>query len=170
MSKLGQWLQVGANIGILAGLVLVALQIQQNSELTRAALFSQHQEAWSNIDRSLQSEEFSVTLAKADAEPEGLTDAEMLEMHGYLYSHMEQFLRLYLLHQQGIFKAHPEVMMGYRVPRIFGNRFGAAWWAENKGNFNSEIVQMIDSSINDIGIAGYQLDRIRARLREDTSD
>ena len=29
-SKVGYWLQVGANIGILAGLVLVALQMEQN--------------------------------------------------------------------------------------------------------------------------------------------
>ena len=38
MGKLGKWLQVGANVGILAGLILVALQIQQNSELGRLYL------------------------------------------------------------------------------------------------------------------------------------
>ncbi len=30
-NKLANWLQVGANIGIVGGLVLVALQLEQNS-------------------------------------------------------------------------------------------------------------------------------------------
>ena len=59
MGRLGQWLQVGANIGILVGLVLVSLQIQQSSHLTRAALFATHMDGWLAVDLSDKSENFS---------------------------------------------------------------------------------------------------------------
>ncbi len=37
-SKIGYWLQVGANIGILAGLILVGFQINQNTKISHADL------------------------------------------------------------------------------------------------------------------------------------
>ncbi len=45
MGKLGQWLQVGANVGILASLILVALQMQQSIDLARIQLENQMAEA-----------------------------------------------------------------------------------------------------------------------------
>ena len=38
-SKVGYWLQVGANLGLLAGLVMVAIQINQTSDLTKDRLY-----------------------------------------------------------------------------------------------------------------------------------
>lgn len=76
MGKVAQWLQVVANIGILLGLILVGLQIQQSSHLTRGALFfSSHIDGWQAIDLSDKSENFSKTFAKAVLEPERLTDS-----------------------------------------------------------------------------------------------
>ena len=40
MGKLGNWLQVGANVGILVGLAMVWLQMKQNSELMEYQLLS----------------------------------------------------------------------------------------------------------------------------------
>ena len=40
-SKLGYWLQVGANIGLLAGLILVGFQIQQNSQILRTQVITE---------------------------------------------------------------------------------------------------------------------------------
>ena len=35
-TKLARWLSVGANIGVLAGLILLVMELNQNRELTRA--------------------------------------------------------------------------------------------------------------------------------------
>jgi hypothetical protein len=39
--KLVNWLQVLGNFGLIAGLVLVAIQIQQNTDITRAQMISE---------------------------------------------------------------------------------------------------------------------------------
>ena len=36
--RINRWLTLGSNVGILAGLILVAVQIQQNSQLVRMQL------------------------------------------------------------------------------------------------------------------------------------
>ena len=175
MGKLGQWLQVGANVGIFAGLVLVGLQIQQNSELTRAVLSSQHQEAWSTIDRSLQSEDFAETLAKAIEDPENLTNAEMLEMHGYFYTKLGQFARRMGLYKMGVFRYHPELAISRAVRDMFGNRFARAWWAEHHGEgWDPEIVEIIDAALRNLPELEKhdlkKLESIRTRLRDDSTD
>lgn len=38
ISKLGNWLQVGANVGILAGLILVSIQISENTRISKVEL------------------------------------------------------------------------------------------------------------------------------------
>ena len=84
-NKLANWLQVGANIGLLGGLVLVAIQINQNSDqlgqshqLVRAELLSNFYDAWITIDSSKQSENFAEVLSKSIAKPKDLSLKEMV--------------------------------------------------------------------------------------------
>ena len=64
---------------------MVGFQIQQNSELTRAAMYSEWQDGWIEVDGSLQSEGFSTVLARSIETPENLTTLEMLEIHGICF-------------------------------------------------------------------------------------
>ena len=50
-SKVNSWLQIGANFGILAGLILVSVQIVQSNAITGAELFSDNLE--STVTREL---------------------------------------------------------------------------------------------------------------------
>ncbi len=81
--KISEWLQVIGSFAVLAGLILVALQIQQNTVLVCAELQSNVSDAWINIDASKQSESFAIVLAKSIVEPQELTAAEILELDGY---------------------------------------------------------------------------------------
>ncbi len=58
-SKFGYWLQIGANVGILAGLILVGLQINQNTELTRMSIFSAEQDGYLSMGGVQSGETFS---------------------------------------------------------------------------------------------------------------
>jgi hypothetical protein len=165
-NRLNGWIQLGANIGIVAGLVLVWMQINQNSELARASLFSEHQNGWMEIDQSLQSENFAQVLQKAIEEPENLSTSEMLEMRGYIYPHMDQFARTLVLYQLGVFKNDPTETIGEAVADVFGNRYSQAWWTENRANWNPELVKIIDDRLLEIAFDSelQNLNRIRARI------
>ena len=83
--KLGKWLQVIGSFGVIFGLILVALQIQQNTVLVRAELVSNASDAWINIDASKQSENFASVLSKSIVNPQELTTTEILELDGNLH-------------------------------------------------------------------------------------
>ena len=165
MGKVGQWLQVGANLGFLVGLILVGLQIQQSSHLTRGALFSTHMDGWLAIDLSDKSENFSNALARAILEPERLTDSEMLEVQGHIRSNIDQWSRQVVLYDLDIFQNSPKEGICSSVPTALGYEFAIAWWEENREEWGQELVKVIDECIAEYeNLQSYELRKLR-RLR-----
>jgi len=165
-SKLSDWLQVIGSFGVLAGLVLVTLQMKQSTDLVRAELRSNADDAWINIDASKQSETFSIVLAKSIIEPQNLTTAEVLELDGYLFTYMDQLIRDSALYRQGISDDPPEALVHGSLQDYFGNKFARAWWAETKWKFDPELVEVIEMEMKNVSITQdiEYIERIRARL------
>jgi len=167
-SKVGEWLQVIGSFGVLAGLILVAIQIQQNTVLVRAELLSNASDAWISIDASKQSERFAIVLAKSIVKPQELTAEEILELDGYLFTYIDQLDRDSDLYDMGVFDTPPESLVRGSLYDYFGNEFARAWWAETKWKFDPEIVDVIDRELESISVSQDidYLERIKARLRD----
>ena len=167
-SRIKEWLQVVGGFGVLAGLILVALQIQQNTVLVRAELLSNAWDAWVEIDASKQGENFAGVLGKAIESPRDLTIAEMVELDGYLYTYLDQLGREHEMYDLGVFDDPWQGLIPISIHGYFGNQFAQSWWAETKWKFHPEIVEVIDremesiSTNQDIEYVG----RIRARLSD----
>ena len=164
--KIGDWLQVIGSFGVIFGLILVALQIQQNTVLVRAELYSNASDAWINIDASKQSENFASVLAKSIVNPEELTAAEILELDGYLFTYIDQLYRDRELYNLGVFDTPLESQVRGSLSDYFGNDFARAWWAETKWKFDFDIVEVIDKEMQSISISQDidYIERITARL------
>lgn len=165
-SKLSDWLQVIGSFGILAGLILVTLQMKQSTALVRAELRSNADDAWINIDASKQSETFSQVLAKSIVEPQNLTTAEILELDGYLFTYMDQLVRDRALYRLGISDEPPEILVRGSLQDYFGNKFARAWWAETKWKFDPELAEIIEVEMKNVSITQDidYIERIKARL------
>ena len=46
IEKLNRWLTLGANVGVLAGIIFLALEIQQNSRLARLQFEDERRVTW----------------------------------------------------------------------------------------------------------------------------
>ncbi len=165
-SKISEWLQVIGSFGVLAGLILVALQIQQNTVLVRAELVSNASDAWINIDASKQSENFASVLAKSIVNPQELTTAEILELDGYLFTYIDQLDRDRDLYDLGVFDTPPEALVRGSLSDYFGNEFARAWWVETKWKFALDIVEAIDREMENISVSQDidYIERIKSRL------
>ena len=165
-SKIGEWLQVIGSFGVIFGLILVALQIQQNTVLVRAELVSNASDAWINIDASKQSESFASVLAKSIVKPQELTAAEILELDGYLFTYIDQLDRDRDLYNLGVFGTPPEALVRGSLSDYFGNEFARAWWAETKWKFELSIVEAIDREMENISVSQDidYIERIKSRL------
>ena len=159
-------MQIVGVFGVLAGLILVALQIQQNTVLVSAELDSNSMDAWIEIDASKQGENFAGVLVKAIESPRDLTIAEMIELDGYLYTYVDQLVRERQLYLLGVFDNPPEALIRVSIYDYIGNEFAQAWWAETKWKFGSEIIEILDREM--VSISANQdieyVGRIKARL------
>ncbi len=138
MGKLGQWLQVSANIGILAGLILVGLQINQNTELMRLSFYSTEEDGYLTMGATMSGETLAAAWAKAIEEPESLTTAEMVQLEGYLQNVWVQIGRRDYLYEEGLYEVSAESNIVWAAERIFGNTFARAWWLEKSKNVVGE--------------------------------
>ena len=166
-------LQQLANIAEIVGMLVIAitvifltLQIQQNTILVRAELNSNAADSWIDIDASKQSESFASTLAKSIENPQELTAAEILELDGYLFTYIDQIIRGRDLYNLGIFDRPLELLVRGSLPDFFGNKFARAWWAETKGKFGQDIVEIIDRVMETISVNQdiEYIEQIKARL------
>ena len=130
-SKVGYWLQVGANIGILLGLVLVGFQMRQNSDLLRIQLMQQNADQISNRLWAGAGEEFPAVWEKHIVDPKNLTLGEMKTIDAMYWGLINRWRHQYELYKEGLLSAEVwrndvEVSAG----PIFNNAYGRSYWRE----------------------------------------
>ncbi len=85
-NKLANWLQVVASIGLLGGLVLVGLQINQNSKLLLVQFTYEESRRYSEIEAAMLGEDPAAVWEKSLIEPAKLTLREFcLPRYHYEY-------------------------------------------------------------------------------------
>ena len=92
VSKLNEWVNVGAAISVLAGLLLVAYELRQNNELAKAETVRALWELDSELRQlELQSDILPLLRTSVD-EPSSLTDEEIDRLDTYLALAMQNQL------------------------------------------------------------------------------
>jgi hypothetical protein len=162
-----RWLTLGANLAILAGLVLVAVELNQNSQLTRTALIAEGSALENQIWTPLISELPGEIIAKAAECPQRLTYADFIALDAFLYTSFNDVYREYELNREGLFteeewKAEVEAYTHW----FLGNDFGRAWWQEvGRSFFDTVFSKYVDEQLAKDGGDSYAYWLIvRARL------
>ena len=88
--KLNKWLTLGANLGVLVGILFLAVELKQNNELLQAqAEFNYFQNRLTHTESLRVSPEYGDLLAKMDS-GEDLSPSEQIRADAY---HINTFLR-----------------------------------------------------------------------------
>lgn len=149
-SKMGNWLQVGANLGIIVGLVLVGFQLKQNSDLLKVQLLYEESQSFISHERQVMGENAAAAWAKALEDPEGLSPAEFRVMDAYLYAMAEQWRASYMLRELGILDDEWKDRVVEEAGFYLGNRFGRAWWNVYRREIQlpAEMIEIVEQELN----------------------
>ena len=84
--KVGYWLQVIANLGLLIGLIMVGLQIYQSNVIALSQVYQHRADLRSEGHRSVaESSDLAVLIAEMQADHfDDLTDAEKIQLRNYV--------------------------------------------------------------------------------------
>ena len=165
--KSRDWLQIIGNFGVVAGLVLVAFQVNQTSHFVRAELGMHGTERYLMVDQIIADASFAEVWAKSYEHPEDLTLAEMIQIEGYLRSLLSNLDGDNWLYKLQIYEGTvDEGSIPFFANIIGGNKFAMAWWDESKSDYEHSIVDKLDQYIatetSNFHIDRYE--RIKSRL------
>ena len=140
---------------IIGGLVLVAYQIEQSTQIARAQIRNDYASSWIDIDTNRQSESLSTVLAKSLNNADTLTLTEMIQLDGYYSGIIDQMYSASVQFKNGLRKgSYEDLNMTFNniANTYFGNMYAQAWWSESKKlwllpNNESNFVYSIDKAI-----------------------
>ena len=168
LSKTNNWLQIVANLGIVVGLLLVGVQLKQNSDLLRTQLLYEESDRAMQLEALLVGEDGAKVWAKAMEDPEHLTLAEQRIMEALLWSYTEQLQSVRRLAELGLlddtdWRLRVQTEAGF----FYGSRYGTAWWKNFSGDNEAlpkDLVDAIDEQLSQYS-TNYTVEYLGAPLK-----
>lgn len=130
LDRWSRWLTLGANIGVVLGLIIVIAEMRQNAALTRAAMEQQKNNFLAEIELNLAKPEISSVWMKSIRTPEALTDAELKTLDGLLVAVALQWEHRFQMEAAGLIsREEARQHLLNAAPFYFGSRFAKHWWS-----------------------------------------
>ena len=148
LKKLNDWLQLFASLGVIAGLGLVAYQLQQDVKLTKVQMADRSIESFEEYFRASRDEATSRAMAKAIESPEELTVQDQWILGKYYLEVVTVVVarEQYMISSEIFGSADMERYARWAAQEIFGTSYGAAWWEVSKGDMYPGVAALIEKA------------------------
>lgn len=147
MARINPWLNFAANIGVIAGLVLVAVQINQNTEITKAQIANDYFLADMNLELAMMGEDPASSWVKAVYSPDEVTQYDAAILDRYFNYGVVQILRLQEMHELGLAPDDWQKRVTYLSWHL-GNEVGHRWWEYSKDNLPEDMIRHVDNRLD----------------------
>ncbi|MFC1797628.1 hypothetical protein ACFL1V_11170 [Pseudomonadota bacterium] len=146
--KLGSWLTLAANLGVIAGLILVAVQINQNTAITKAQIANDYFIADMALELAMMGENPVTSFKKAVYAPDEITTEDAAILDRYFNYGMIQIHRLQKMDDLGLAYEGWEDRVRYLRWHL-GNEVGHRWWNQIKGGYSDEFRENVDELLTE---------------------
>lgn len=164
--SLNRWLSLGANVGVIAGLILVAIQINQNTAITRALVTNDYYLADMQLELAMMGEDPARSFTKAVYAPETIDEYDAAVLDRYFNYGMVQIHRLEEMNRQGLAPEDWEDSVEYLGWHL-GNSIGLRWWQRYREEYPDDFRRRVDAVLEEHDRNRLMLD---AMLSADSAD
>ena len=146
--RLNRWLTLAANTGVLVGIIFLAVEIRQNSELARMQLSDERSTTWQQGELVVFGDSIASVWEKSVLDPESLSLAETRMLDAYLAFQLTNATRILQLERDGLMEpgATKQYLQG-NMPFFFDTEFARAWWEIEGRTWDPELVQIAEPII-----------------------
>jgi len=151
--KLNRWLSLGANFGVLVGIVFLAVEIRQNTIMTRAQITQSRAEAAMSLADSTYNSAYMPDIWIKTQADEPLTAAEEFRYRVWVRATLRNQDNNFQQYQQGLLGDHIPRAIAAVVRNVFSSSAGREYWEENKDGYSDIFRNYVDSVIADLNHA-----------------
>ena len=147
--KLNRWFTMLVNLSVLAGIVLVAIQIQQNTDITKAQMANEYYLLDAQLELTMMGESPALSLEKAIYFPDELNQEDGVILDRYFNFGILQLQRIRKMIELGV--ADEELYQeraGYLIWHL-GNEAGRRWWNQYALGEPNELSRDIEAVLAD---------------------
>ena len=141
--KINRWLTLTANIGVIAGLVLVAVQINQNTQITKAQIANDYYLADMDLELAMMGDDPAISWTKAVYTPNEMNTKDAAILDRYFNYGLVQIQRLQEMDELGLAHEDWQDRVNYLSWHL-GNEVGRRRWAQVKDSYPEEFTQRVD--------------------------
>jgi len=143
--RLNRWSTAISNLALLGGLLLVAVQIRQNTAITRAQLLNDYYLADMQLELAMMGEDPGASFTKAVFDPSALTEYDAAVLDRYFNYGVVQVRRLRQMDELGLAGDGWQNRIEYLRWHL-GNDAGRRWWAQTREDeLGDGVITAIDS-------------------------
>jgi hypothetical protein len=168
--RVTRWLTLGANIGVIVGIVFLVLEMRQNSAIATAQVRFEYAAGWRSVDESRQDGSFAEVIAKSIKNPEELSLNEVVQLDAYYSGVLDQMLSAQTAYKAGL-RETPFAEIAKTVGVMyFSNDFARSWWTHVRSAWSTpsnEFQKVMDEAIIAGEIGRFQ--RIYEGIQNDLS-
>jgi hypothetical protein len=135
IDKLTRWLTLLANLAVLAGIILVAIQIQQNTDITKAQMANEYYLLDAQLELAMMGDSPAQSFQKAVYSPDELNKEDAVILDRYFNFGFVQLGRIRAMIELGV---ADEELYRERVGDLrwhLENEAGRRWWDQQKKGY-----------------------------------
>ncbi len=153
VDKASASLTVGANIGVLIGLIVLIVELNQNTDHLRLQVMDQINARQVTHNAIFLAENPAPVIEKSLIDPENITYTEFLLLDAYLMNVLSIWEDRFFLYQAGLVDStHWKTKVEEDANWYFGNKFAKGWWeTSGKGVLEKEFADHVDQVLKNIG-------------------
>lgn len=145
------WLTLGANIGVIVGLVLLIVEIRQNTEMMRAQINQSRTEAAQSEQQAMFNSDYMPAIFVKRDEGESLSAEEMRRYHAFLRGFNRNMDNQLWQYNAGLLGENIPRSIRGAVREVIGNHeLSIEVWDDQKYGFTDEYVEFVDEAISDM--------------------
>jgi hypothetical protein len=128
-SRVTKWITIATNLAVLAGLILLVMEIRQNNNLAKLQALQERRNLIQQSEMEYYDPEISKVWVKSIMEPENMTLPEIRAIEAYIDVQLYQAGHIWSLGQAGLMsEEETREWMFEDVNYLFSNTFAQTWW------------------------------------------
>ncbi|MEM9533572.1 MAG: hypothetical protein AAGA23_21805 [Pseudomonadota bacterium] len=129
LDQFNRWLTLGANIGVLLGLIILIIEVRQTASLSRVALETAKNDQLAGIELSLAAPAVAEAWTNSIRTPQAMTDAEIRMVESHLVAVMLQWDNLFQMEDADLAtRERTRNHIENSAPFYFGSAHAKNWW------------------------------------------